>query len=156
MDNYPRLAPVAYAIALLLIAIPIFDGSMSVAPFHLGNAQWRFGFFGVLSNALLIPTVGVLIAVAASLTYEHEGLQKVLWLASWLMALLLLVSMVTFTFDALQTRAHVRQDIQTSFMVASVTALFKLFASAVVFALFGWAIPGTELFNFPEINFRRS
>lgn len=156
MDNYPRLAPVAYVIAILLIAVPLFDSAMSLAPFHLGNAQWRFGAFGVLSNALLIPSLGVLIAVAAALTYEHEGVQKTLWVASWLMAVFLLVSVVLFALDSVQTRSHIRADVSTAFMVASVTALFKLLAASAVFGLFGWAIPGTELFNFPEIRLRRT
>ena len=156
MENYPRLAPVAYTIALLLVAIPIFDSAMSVAPFHPGNAQWRFGFFGLMSNALLIPTVGVLLAVVAALTYEHEGAQKALWVGSWLMAVLLLIAMVAFSLDSLQTRSHVRPEVQASFVMASVTGLLKLLATAVVFGLFGWAIPGAELFNFPEFRFRRS
>lgn len=156
MDNYPRLAPAAYVIALMLIVFPIFDSVMSVVPLHFENAQWRFGAFGLLSNTLLIPLAGVLIALAVALAYEHEGMQKLLWVGSWTMAALLMLAVVLFALDSLQTRSHIRADIQTSFKVASVTGLAKLFFSSVAFGLFGWVIPGGELFNLPEIRLRRS
>ncbi|MEP6618273.1 MAG: hypothetical protein ABJE47_03115 [bacterium] len=156
MDNYPRLAPVAYVIAFLLVIVPLFDSIMGVAPLHLGNAQWRFGAFGMLSNSLVFPFVGLLIAVAVSMAFEHEGMQKFLWVTCWLAAVVLVLSVIFFALDSVQTRTHIRADIQTSFEIASWTALVKLFLGAVVFGMMGWAIPGGELFNIPEFHLRRA
>ena len=134
-----RLAPCAYLVAFLLIAIPLFDASMSVAPWTLGSAQWRFGAVGLLSNALMIPAAGALIAVATAVTQDHVRTQRVFRVLCWMGCALVALSIVLFALDALQTRAAIRPEMQLSYQVASITAAFKLILGAIAFGFFARA-----------------
>ena len=130
------LASCAYLVAFTLVFIPLFDASMSLVPFHLGTPQWRFGAVGLLSNALMIPAIGVLIAVTTAVTLGQERVQRALAIASWAVAIILLVGLAAFALDALQTRAAVQPGMQLSFKVASLTAAAKLLMGAVTFVAF--------------------
>ena len=78
MNNYRQLAPGAYLVAFLLFFIPFFDASLSLAPWHLGSSQWRFGAFGLLSNALMLPAAGSLIAITTAIVAGHVRVVRVL------------------------------------------------------------------------------
>lgn len=137
--NSRQLAPCTYAVALTLVAIPLFDAAMSVAPFHLATAQWRFGAVGLFSNALMLTAVGYFLAVATAVTLEHLRLRSVLRVVAWVVVAGIVCSIALFGLDALQTRPAVRPEMQLSFVVASVTAVCKLLVGAVTFGLFARA-----------------
>jgi hypothetical protein len=135
MSNFRQLAPAAYLVAALLIVIPLFDVTMSLYPFNPGSSQWRFGAFGLFSNALMLPAAGMLIAVATATLAVHPGLQQFLRIFCWAVAVLLVVGMAFFALDALQARPLVRPDMKLSYFVASGTALAKLALGALGFGL---------------------
>lgn len=108
-------------------------------PFALGSAQWRFGAVGVLSNTLMIVCLGALIAVGAAILSNQPRARRVLGAASWLMAVLLLLAIVSFAMDAVQARGQIRADLLSSFESASITAEVKLLAGVLTFALLGRA-----------------
>jgi hypothetical protein len=139
MNNSRQLAPGAYLVAFMLVAIPAFDAAMSLVPFHLGTAQWRFAAVGLFSNALMIPASGVLVAVATAVTLGHARAQRVFGIACWIAAGLLLAALVAFSLDALQTRSAVVPTMHLSFAVASLTAAAKLVLGIVAFVLFARA-----------------
>ncbi|MDB4890431.1 MAG: hypothetical protein JWL61_2286 [Gemmatimonadetes bacterium] len=126
MNNYRQLAPGAYLVAFLLVFIPLFDASLSLAPWHLGSSQWRFGAFGLLSNALMIPAAGALIAVAAAVAAGQVRMVKVLAIFCWFVVAVLVVSTVLFALDAMQSRRMINPAMTLSYYVASATALGKL------------------------------
>ena len=135
MNNYRQLAPAAYLVAALLIVIPLFDVTMSLYPFNMGSSQWRFGAFGLFSNALMLPALGMLVAVATAAMAVHQPLQQFLRAFCWAVAIVLFASMAFFALDALQARPLVRADMKLSYFVASGTALVKLALGALGFAL---------------------
>jgi heme/copper-type cytochrome/quinol oxidase subunit 2 len=126
MNNYRQLAPGAYLVAFLLVFIPLIDASLSLAPWHLGSSQWRFGAFGLLSNALMIPAAGALIAVAAAVAAGQVRMVKVLAIFCWFVVVVLVVSTVLFSLDAMQSRRMIRPEMALSYYVASATAMGKL------------------------------
>jgi hypothetical protein len=132
-----QVAAAAYFVALLLIAIPIFDALMSVAPFHLASARWRFAAVGLLSNALMIPAVGVLFAVVTAVMLDHVGTKRAIQALSWGMVVVLIASIGFFGLDSMQTRSAVRPEMHLSFLVASDTAVCKLLLGVIAFVLFG-------------------
>jgi hypothetical protein len=134
-----QLAPAAYFVAFLLIVIPLFDALMSVAPFHVEAAQWRFAAVGLLSNALMIPSVGVLFAVVTAVTLDHVGAKRAIQVLSWIMVPVLMAAIGFFALDSMQTRAAVRPEMQLSFLVASITAVCKLLLGIVAMVLFARA-----------------
>lgn len=134
-----KLAAPAYFVAILLVFIPVFDALMSVAPFHPGSAQWRFAAVGLLSNALMIPCVGFLLAVVTAVTLDNLAAKRAIRVISWTMVPVLATAISFFALDAMQTRASVRAQLQLSFLVASVTAIGKLLLGVVAFVLFARA-----------------
>lgn len=139
MNNLKRLAPGAYLIALLLLLIPMWDNLTSLLPVHASSSAWRFGFFGLISNALLLPSIGALIAFAAAIVADHARTLRALRLTSWVIAILMLMGVVLFAFDAAQTKNNIQPQIRRSFKIASVTAGLKLLTGAATLALLGLA-----------------
>ncbi len=133
MNNYRQLAPGAYLVAFLLIFIPLFDASLSLAPWHLGSSQWRFGAFGLLSNALMLPAAGALIAVATAIAASQVRMVKVLAILCWFVVAVLVVSTALFSLDAMQSRRMIRPEMALSYYVASATAMGKLVLGIVSF-----------------------
>ena len=134
-----RLAPAAYLVAFALVVIPIFDASMTAFPPHIHDPRWRFGTVGLLSNAILFPAVGALIAVVTAAMLEHGRSQRMLGVLALLTAAVSIAALGTFVLDALQTRATVRPTLSLAFTVASATAAVKLLIASVTFGLLGLA-----------------
>ncbi len=120
-----HLAAPTYLVALALIVIPPFDALMQVIPMRLHDARWRFGFVGMSSNALMIPVVGLLIAFIGASYFEHRQFQRVLGVASIVIAVFILILLGFFVLDALQVRSSVTPAALLAFKVASFTACFK-------------------------------
>jgi hypothetical protein len=126
MDQYRRLAGPAYLVACTLIFIPLFDATMQLWPLNPGSTQWRFGALGLLSNAFLIPAVGLLIVLVTGRTFGHVSLLRV---TGWLCAAAAVVAtllLLLFAMDALETRTAVTAAARLSFVVASFTAAGKM------------------------------
>ncbi|MEO7455454.1 MAG: hypothetical protein ABIY52_04280 [Gemmatimonadaceae bacterium] len=135
MNNHRQLAPAAYLVAALLVFIPLYDAATSLYPFNVASSQWRFGAFGLLSNALMLPASGALIAVAAAAAFMQPRMLRFLGIVSWVAVVVIVLSMVLFALDAVQSRRLIRADMQLSYMVATATALVKLVLGALGFAL---------------------
>jgi hypothetical protein len=139
MTSSRQLAAAAYLVAFTLVAIPLFDAAMATAPFHASSAQWRFATIGLVSNSLLVPTMGLLIAVVTAVTQQQTRSRTLLAIASWLAALAMVALLVLFALDAIQTRSLVREEMRLSFVVASATAACKIALCALTLAMFGLA-----------------
>ncbi|MEO8621503.1 MAG: hypothetical protein ABI625_10590 [bacterium] len=137
MSNHRQLAPAAYLVAAVLVVFPLFDSGISLSPWNMASAQWRFGAVGLLSNTLMIVALGAFIAVATAVTSKHDQVRRVLGYACWLIAVVLLASIAAFALDAVQARPQIRQDMMLSYQLASLTAEVKLLVGALSFALFG-------------------
>ena len=144
MNRISKLAPVMYFVAIVLVVIPVFDAATSVWPFHIANAQWRFAIVGLLSNALLLPMIGAVMAVTIAVVQEHERTQKYLGIASWVLAALMIVTLVTFGLDTLQSKAAIRPEMLTSYYAATSTAMIKLAVAEVALILIARACRETE------------
>jgi hypothetical protein len=137
MNSFRQVAPGAYLVAFLLFFIPFFDATMSVAPWQWGNPQWRFGAIGLLSNALMLPASGALIAVGTAVALGHLRTQRILGIASWLLVALVFVGAVMFALDAVQTKSQIRPEMMLSYRVGTLTATCKLVLGMIAFALLG-------------------
>lgn len=137
MNTSRQLSSGAYLIAAALSVFPLYDSSISVAPWRIASTQWRFGAIGLLSNTLMIVALGALIAVVTAVTLHHDRTRRVLRIASWIFATLLLAAIVAFGLDAVQARAQIRPDLLVSYQLASLTAEVKLLVGALSFAFLG-------------------
>src|SRR3954467_63008 len=96
------LAMPTYLVAFALIVIPPFDTIMQLMPLRPGDPRWRFGAFGLLSNAMMIPLVGLLLAFVAATIFEHVRTRQLIGIVSLLVAFGVVGLFVLFGLDALQ------------------------------------------------------
>lgn len=134
-----QLAIPAYLVGFALICIPPIDATMQVLPFRLADPRWRFGAFGLMSNALMIPLTGLLIVFLVAALFEHRTFQKVLGALALLAALAIAGLFVVFALDALQVRPGVVAAAKLAFKVATVTASVKAMLGVLTLGAFGWA-----------------
>jgi len=139
MAQQRQLATPAYLVGLALMCIPPFDALMQVFPFRFGDARWRFGFFGLMSNALMIPLTGLLVVFVASGFFEHRRFQKVLGAAAVALGAVIACLGVVFALDALQIRSQVQPAAALAFKVATGTAALKSMIGVLTLGAFGWA-----------------
>jgi hypothetical protein len=127
----------AYLVSIAMIAIPLVDALTSLYPWRLGDARWRFGAVGLISNGLLIPVAGILVAYVTATLFDHRLRRRVIGVAGYAMAAICVLSLILFALDALQTRAAVRPEMRINFTVASFTAAAKTLLAAATFLGFG-------------------
>ena len=137
MLNSRYLSLPGYLVAIAMILIPLADSFTALFPWNVGDSRWRFGAVGLISNTLMIPLAGLLVAFAVAWTREQRGVLRTIGVIGFIGALLSLLALVSFALDAVQTRSSVRPEMQTSFTVASITAGFKTLLAGATFLAFG-------------------
>ena len=133
-----NLGRASYLVAFTLIAIPLFDSTMSVMPLRMGDSRWRFGTVGLLSNALMIPMAGLLIAFVTAHALEQRRMLRFLGVISALGCGICAFALAAFTLDSLQSQGQIRANMQLSFRVATATAAVKIVLGGVAFLLFAF------------------
>lgn len=136
-DGGNALAAPTYLVAFALACIPAFDAAMQLVPFHFGQPRWRFGAFGLVSNAFMLTLAGLLVALFASAVFEHRRTHRFLGFVALLGAVLTAGGLVLFVLDALQVQRDVTVAAHLAFRVASITAAAK--ASLAIVTLFAAA-----------------
>lgn len=139
MSQPRHLSAPAYLVAFALITLPLLDAFLQVLPIRLHDPRWRFGTFGFMSNALLIPLLGLLVALTAAASFDHRRFQRVIGILSFLAALIVLGLLGVFGLDSLQVRGQVKAPAQFAFNVASITATVKSLMSIVGLTTLGVA-----------------
>lgn len=137
MAQQRQFATPSYLVAFTLVLIPIADVMMQVLPLRLQDPKWRFGFFGLMSNALMVPLVGLLIAFTVASMLDQRLVLRVLGVASIVWAVVFVGLFVVFALDALQVHNDVKANFQTAFKVNSATAAVKALLGIVTLATFG-------------------
>lgn len=143
MANTRYLAYPAYLVAIAMILIPLADSWTTLFPWNVGDARWRFGAVGLISNALMIPLAGLLIAYTVAWLRDQRLVMRTIGGIGFLGALLCVLALGSFALDSLQTRAQVRPEMRLSFNVATVTAAIKTLlagATFLAFGLSGWKV----------------
>lgn len=139
MLNSRFLAWPAYLVSVAMMLIPLADAWTTLYPWNPGDARWRFGAVGLVSNALMIPLAGLLVAFTMAWLREQRIVMRVISILGFLGVLLCAIALGSFALDALQTRSQVRPEMRLSFNVASVTAAIKMLLSGATLAAFGLA-----------------
>ena len=140
MNRFRFFAWPAYLVGLSLAIIPVVDLAVQSWPLSPGSAAWRFGVIGLLSNTFIVPAAGLLIVLGVAAALEHK---RVLRLLGWVCALGVLIVGLTlglFILDAIQTHASVKPELESGFVVASITAAGKLILALLT--LLGLAMAG--------------
>jgi uncharacterized membrane protein len=135
METNKPLARAGYLLAALLVIIPLFDATMQVWPLRLSDERWRFGAVGSLSNLLLVPMLGLLMAIAIATLTDGRRVRRVVGALCGTLALILAVLSVLFILDYFQVRTIVTPKFQHATAVASTTAVVKNVLSIITLVL---------------------
>ncbi|HEY9228895.1 MAG TPA: hypothetical protein VIP11_19740 [Gemmatimonadaceae bacterium] len=131
MAQHRYLSAPTYLIAFSLFLIPPLESLITVFPFRLGDARWRFGAFGLLSSSLLLSLVGLLMAVFATAVFENPRFRRVLGAIAGLLAIAVAAAWIVFALDALQVRKDVNPAAAFAFKKASAIAASKALVAIV-------------------------
>ncbi|MGH7517755.1 MAG: hypothetical protein ACREOC_09830 [Gemmatimonadales bacterium] len=94
-------------VALLLIASPLADLVAALLPMRPGEVSWRFGAYGLLTNSLVSPILGLAIILVLSGFRQRRGATAITAAVSALLALFLIGGFALFVLDYLQLRQAV-------------------------------------------------
>ena len=131
------LVTAGYAVAVLLVLVPLIETLITVWPVRPGDVAWRFGAAGLITRAMLTPLFGILLGTVLAVALAHRRILRSIALLCGLLALGLCVSSGLFALDTLELRATVRHDMKPGFDVAALQAFSKLLLFGVVASLFG-------------------
>lgn len=148
----PRLEPEEalpgplYAVAGLLVLVPLVDLVLSVPPPEYGNLQWRFAAMGLLSGATLLPIVGLALGLVISGYLRQRTVMLTLVIVCLTTAVALTTLSLGFLLDVMQLRFTVPEETRAAFNSAWRRAMIKLMLSGITLAYLGWLarrmIPG--------------
>ena len=127
-----------YVVAIALILLPTLDFVFSVPPAEFAEVQWRFAAFGLLSGVVMMPLIGLALAVAVAGFLRQYHVVRVLVVLCLTIAVFLIVVSLGFVLDVLQLQGTVPQEGRAAFSSAWIRALSKLVVSAAILAYLGW------------------
>ncbi len=135
------LAWAAYSVAFILIVVPLTEVLLGIWPLRIGQVNWRFGAAGLVSQSVITPLLGMLLAVTTAALVEHRVTARVLAGFALLGGVLGALALAMFSLDALEARSAVRTESLQAFDKAAVVAAVKFVLgsiSAVLLGVGGW------------------
>jgi len=133
-----RPAAVAtYAVAGILIGFPLIDFAAAIWPLRFHDAAWRFAAEGSFSKALLIPFIGLLVALLAAMVYEQRSVLHLISATTAFLSVCLVGIAASLALDALQIRGQIRAEIKTGFEIGTLIAVGKFAVYVAVLVAIG-------------------
>jgi len=153
LDPDEALGGPLYAVAALLILIPAAEVVFTIPPPVFANVRWRFEAVSLVSSNMLMPVVGLALALVVSGMLGQPRVQRVLVYACLTIALGLAAVSFGFMRDVQALRLAVPLDESAAFRSAWMRSIIKLLLSMVVLAYLGWKarqmIPATSRHKSP-------
>lgn len=131
------LAWAAYAVALLLIIMPLVEVVLGIWPLRVGQVNWRFGAAGLVSQSVMTPLLGLFLAIATAALVGHRIAARVLSVIALAGGIMGILAIAMFGLDALEARASVRPESMTAFDRASIVAGVRYILGTVTAFLLG-------------------
>lgn len=122
-DRIRAVLPPLSAVAFLLIASPTVDLIAAIVPPRPAEVSWRFGVFGLFTNALVTPMLGLAIMqIVASLLEQWKSVRRIT-LFNLVLAIVVLLGIGLFVLDYIQLRGAVRGTSRDAYDAAAIKAL---------------------------------
>jgi hypothetical protein len=119
-------------VALLLILAPMADLMAALLPMRASEVSWRFGAYGLLTNALVTPIVGLAIIEVVSGVQHRRNVAAAIAAICGLLALLLVGGFALFVLDYLQLRTAVGMNARGPYDSAAIKAMIVATLESVV------------------------
>lgn len=104
MKRSRYLIATGYGLALLLLLLPLLEQAVALLPLQPGNIRWRLQAFGALSQSLVLPLLGGVVAVGTAVLLGQRRVVRTLAVLALATALLLGAAVVLFVLDLVQYR----------------------------------------------------
>jgi hypothetical protein len=140
-------------VALLLIASPMADLMAALLPMRAGEVSWRFGAYGLLTNALVTPIVGLAIVEVVSGLQHRRNTTAAIAAICAALALLLVGGFALFVLDYLQLRTAVGANARGPYDSAAIKAMIVAALESIV--LLWLAITGFRASGIADARSRR-
>lgn len=138
MEQNRPLARAGYLLAASLVAIPLVDAILPLLPLRFGDERWRWSAVGQVSNLLLIPLVGILLAIAVTSIVNDQRVRRVIGIICGVLALVLAIMSLSFLLDYFQIRNAVIPRLRHTSSMASITTGVKDIFYIIFLALLSW------------------
>ena len=135
METTKPLARAGYLLAAALILIPIIDSVAPMLPLRLTDDRWRWSVVGQFSNVMLVPLIGLLVAMMLAQFTGARRIKRVLGIICGLLAIILAIMSVFFAMDYFKVRPLAQLNAQHAMGIASTTAFVKNLLSIIVLGL---------------------
>lgn len=139
LDPEEALAGPFYAVAALLVVIPLGDFLLSASAPEPSSIQWRFSTIGLLSSRTLTPILGLGLAFVLSALLKQHGMQRLLVYVCLTSGVALAGLSVLFLRDVMHLSLNVPTDERPAFSSAWHRALLKHALSAATLLYLGWS-----------------
>jgi hypothetical protein len=126
---------IGYAIAFLLVALPLVEFTLTVWPLRPSLVLWRFGTFGLLTQAMMLPTLGVFVALVVAKHLAQRRAQLALVIVAALVCFVQLAGLGLFLLDSLQARSVAAPEMQLNITATLIRASV---ASIVYACIWAW------------------
>lgn len=135
METNRSLARAGYLLASLLVVLPLFDATMQAWPLHVSDERWRFQTLGAVSNLLLVPLLGLLLAATIASLAGDRRVKRVVGSICGILALVMVAFSVLFVMDYFQVRTAPPPKFQHILAVATAAAVVKNVLSIIALLL---------------------
>ena len=125
MATSRRIAAPLYLVGATLLLIPPFDGLMQTLPIRLQDPRWRFGFYGIMMNSMLLGCAGFFVLCATAAWRDHRGAQRALGGLAIASSVFFLLFSGLFFIDIFKVKAEVPPAATIAFSLASLISLTK-------------------------------
>jgi len=139
MENTKPLARAGYLLAAALVIIPIADSALPLLPFRFTDDRWRWGSVGQLSNVMLFPLLGFILAISLAALADSQRIKRVIGIICGIFAVLISVATIVFVIDYFQVLNLVKPEMHHNMAIASSIATAKNILTVLTLALLTWA-----------------
>jgi hypothetical protein len=121
-----------YLLALYLVFVPLYEATIAIWPVAITERAWRFGAVGLLSQAIMTPLLGALVALGIALYVGHPAMTRLIAVASAVAGTLALVTTPVFIWDGVRSVGQVGAAGAPSIYAATALAATKLVLGALI------------------------
>jgi hypothetical protein len=133
------LIATGYWLALLLLVLPLLEPLVTLLPPRPEQIRWRLLAFGALSQSLLLPMLGGVVAVGTAVLLGHRRVVRTLAFVAMMAGVVLGAVAMLFTLDLVQYRSAIGPELKEVYQVAGVNYLVAFLLSAVFMMWIGAA-----------------
>jgi hypothetical protein len=137
MKRSRLLIATGYWLAFLLVVLPLLEPIVTLLPPRPEQVRWRLEAFGALSQALLLPLAGGVVAVVTAVLLGHRRVVRVLGGIAIAAGGALVVAMALFALDLVEYRAAIDAELRKYYQVAGVIYFISYILGTAFLFVFG-------------------